>query len=54
MRGLRPEEVRKEIVDAGHLDMVAKQVFEAKAAEKILSMATVRDVPAAEVGLGGT
>ncbi len=54
MRGLRPEEVRKEIVDAGHLDMVAKQVFEAKAAEKILSMATVRDVPAAEVGLWGT
>jgi FKBP-type peptidyl-prolyl cis-trans isomerase (trigger factor) len=54
LRGVRPEDARKEIVDAGHIDMVAKQVFEAKAAERILAEATVRDVPAAEVGLRGT
>ncbi len=52
--GQRPEETRKEIVEKGQIDMVAKQVFESKAAEKILAKATVRDVPAAEVGLRGT
>jgi FKBP-type peptidyl-prolyl cis-trans isomerase (trigger factor) len=54
LRGQRPEETRKEIVEKGQIDMVAKQVFESKAAEKILAKATVRDVPAAEVGLRGT
>jgi hypothetical protein len=50
---MRPEEVRKEILDAGQIDMVAKQVFESKIAEKILAESTVRDAPAAEVGLRG-
>lgn len=54
LRGQRPEETRKEIVAEGQIDMVAKQVFESKAAEKILAIATVRDVPAAEVGRRGT
>ncbi len=54
LRGQRPEEIRKEIVEEGQIDMIAKQVFESKVAEKILAKATVRDVPAAEVGLRGT
>jgi len=53
LRGMRPEEVRKEIVDAGQIDMVAKQVFESKIAAHVLAKATVSDVPAAEVGLRG-
>ncbi len=54
LRGQRPEETRKEIVEEKQIDMVAKQVFESKAAEKILAKAIVRDVPAAEAGLRGT
>lgn len=53
LRGMRPEEVRKEILDAGQIDMVAKQIFESKIAEEILAESTVRDAPAAEVGLRG-
>ncbi|MDP6890941.1 MAG: hypothetical protein QF471_06385, partial [Phycisphaerales bacterium] len=53
LRGMRPEDVRKEVLDAGQIDMVAKQAFESKIAEEILAESTVRDAPAAEVGLRG-
>ena len=46
-QGRRPEDLRKEIVDADQIDMVANRVFEQKIAECILSEATVVDVPVA-------
>ncbi|MDP7071099.1 MAG: hypothetical protein QF561_07100 [Phycisphaerales bacterium] len=45
--GRRPEDLRKEIVDANQIDMVANRVFEQKIADRILAEATVVDVPVA-------
>ncbi|MDP7030384.1 MAG: hypothetical protein QF733_09210 [Phycisphaerales bacterium] len=46
-QGRRPEDLRKEIVDANQIDMVANRVFEQKIADRILAEATVVDVPVA-------
>lgn len=54
MQGVRPEEMRKDVVESGMIDNIAKQIFESKATNHVLAEATVRDVPAAEVGMRGT
>ena len=44
MQGRRPEDLRKDILDAGQVDVVAAQVFEQKIADQILQRARVVDV----------
>ncbi|MCH2140851.1 MAG: hypothetical protein MK100_07435, partial [Phycisphaerales bacterium] len=42
--GRRPEELRREIIDAGQIDVIASRVFERKIAAEIINRAKIVDV----------
>ena len=44
VQGRRPEELRKEILDAGQIDAIAARVFERKITDEIIQRAQIVDV----------
>ena len=47
-RGARPEQLRNELVQSGQVGMIAGQIREHKAADRVIDQAEVQDVPAEE------